>query len=88
MAKIISNLKLIAREFSRYKLKDKDLERRIKEMSEWYECPVNNCDRMGFTKRGLFTHIRARHLDFYNRWCWNKSTDYLLEALQITKSNE
>lgn len=57
-------------------MRDKNLVRRIKEMSEWYNCPVATCDRIGFTKRGLTAHMKIRH------------ADYLLQVSQITKSNE
>lgn len=69
------------------RMKDKQLQQRIKELEEFYECPINSCDRKDFTKRGLFAHLRARHSDYYYRVCWNKDIDYVLESLKIVSPN-
>ena len=67
-------------------MRDKQLEQRIKELEEFYECPINSCDRKDFTKRGLFLHLRARHSDYYYRVCWNKDINYVLESLKLLSS--
>ena len=37
------------------------IERKQKDLEEYFDCFVKGCDRHTFTERGLDMHIKARH---------------------------